>query len=144
MEILNNINELSVIKELKPRHLRLYRGIASGLTLSESAAQERFSREHACRLIRSKDGQLAVAAMRAEIELELTKELPELVAQAIKVLKGQLNSPCPDRRTKAAQFVLQHLGKAIIESAALKASDFSESGGLVIDQTPNAPDGDNN
>lgn len=161
MDMSNNINDLRRIEGLPTRHRLLYADVASGLSLTLAAKQRGYSVAHSCRLVRSEPGRHAVAIMRTKIEALLAAELPELIEQAVDVLRRQLNSPCPDRRVRAAEFILKNVAGVLVEPVALNANDAatgsivgnivpimdskaSENGGSVIEYVPIAPDGETN
>ena len=125
-----NGNNLTGFEGIPERHLTLFRGRALGLSLAEAAAPAKYSREYACRLTKTEAGKLAISKLRAEMAELMTAELPSLVTQSIEVLRGQLNSPWPDRRTQAAQFILRHVAGPMLESGALNTNDAATGLGV--------------
>ena len=132
MELSNNINNLTT---LSARQEGLFRDLAGGMGLSNAAHRRKYSTSHACRLVRSEAGQIAIAKMRSEIEQILAENLTELVTQAINILRDQLSSPLPDRRMAAAQFVLRYAKPQELE-VTLKATDHATQNSLVDTQNP--------
>ncbi len=126
---INNINELSL------RQKQLYADLAAGMGLAEAATRQRYSKQHACRMARSAEGQAVIAQMRAEIEQLLAENLTGLVTQAIEIIRGQLASPLLERRVAAAQFVLRYVKP--VELAVTFNDNATES-------EINAPDGEKN
>jgi len=125
MEMITNLNDQSQMPVISARHIRLYQGLATGLSLTEAARQANYSIPYACHLVRSDEGRLAIANLRNNIELLLAQELEGMIAQAVDILKGQLHSHFIDHRVRAAEFILKHLGKVLIEAVPTNSENFT-------------------
>jgi hypothetical protein len=130
METSKNNKELPSFAKATPRQLLLFGDIVTGTTLSVAAAQRNYSVAHACRLVRSEKGQIAIAKMRAEVELLLAENLASFVSQSLDIIKHELSSPLPDRRVAAAALVLR-VAKPLIESIVLNSNEDSATDSVI-------------
>lgn len=117
-----------IINELSPRQRRVLQKLAEGLPAAEIAKDSGYSKEHISRLHRSEIGQAELIRIREQIEAKLAAELPELISQALIILKDQLSHPVQNYRAAAAQFVLKNLATPFVK--ALAANEAAN--GIVI------------
>ena len=128
------MNKSIKIKELKPKQHRVLLGFAGGLSLSQTARDNGYTIEGACRLLKTPQAVSELARLRAESEAILISELPGLVARSLKIISAQLDSQFGDRRTNAAMFVLSHLAKPLIKTMPFTASASDEVN--IIEHAP--------
>lgn len=99
------------IKQLKPRHLRVLRGIAEGLRPVDVSREAGISQEHVSRIVRSDKGKAELLKLREDSEKIFAERLPELVRDAFNALWGELLVDGP-RRQFALNLILGEGGIA--------------------------------
>lgn len=110
--------------------------LASGSTLKQAAVENDYkSFEAISRLSHRPDAQLELVRLRFEASEALAVALPELVTQAIDVLRSLLESNNFNARKDAALFVLRHLGKPLLQASTANATATTFEGSLYAPDT---------
>lgn len=117
-------------ESLNPKQVNLLAQVAAGLTVTEAAHTVGYSVKHASRLYRSPEGQAEIVRLTRESQDILAKELPDLVAAALKHLKWELTHGHNEMKFRASKVVLR-LAQPLIKDMMQNATD--NASGVVID-----------
>ena len=97
--------------------------IANGSTFKDAAKTAGMGYGSVWRIANTTEGQREILRLREDAEKVLMNDLADMITQSLEILKTQLNSPLPDRRVRAAEFILKHLGKALIMRSTFNDSE---------------------
>ena len=119
------------------KQFRVIKELANGSTYKDAAKTAGMGYGSVWRIANTTQGQREILRLREDAEKVLMAELADMIAQSMEILKTQLNSPLPDRRVRAAEFILKHLGKALIMRPTFHDSDNeTQTENQPIDVTP--------
>ena len=120
------------------KQLKVMKELAAGATYQEAAKTAELVHSSAYRIAHTTEGQREILRLREDAEKALMTDLANMVSQSLEILKTQLNSPLPDRRVRAAEFILKHLGKSLIVRSTFNDScNETQTENKLIDINPN-------
>ncbi len=120
------------------KQLKVVKELAAGATYQEAAKTAELVHSSAYRIAHTTEGQREILRLREDAEKALMTDLANMVSQSLEILKTQLNSPLPDRRVRAAEFILKHLGKSLIVRSTFNDScNETQTENKLIDINPN-------
>ena len=118
------------------KQFRVMKEIANGSTFKDAAKTAGMGYGSVWRIANTTEGQREILRLREDAEKVLMANLADMIAQSMEILETQLHSPLPDRRVRAAEFILKHLGKALIMRSTFNDSE-TQTENQTIDITPN-------
>ena len=118
------------------KQFRVIKELANGSTYKDAAKTAGMGYGSVWRVANTVEGQREILRLREDAEKALMTDLSDMITQSLEILKTQLNSPLPDRRVRAAEFILKHLGKALIMRSTFNDSE-TQTENQPIDITPN-------
>ena len=120
------------------KQFRVIKELANGSTYKDAAKTAGMGYGSVWRVANTVEGQREILRLREDAEKALMTDLANMVSQSLEILKTQLNSPLPDRRVRAAEFILKHLGKSLIVRSTFNDScNETQTENKLIDINPN-------